>query len=66
MVTEYHRRRLPRVVAVVVYDSSSLNKRGVDGKYRGIGCCCLIQYSIALAEYGESERAKRGRVGSFE
>ena len=30
----------------------------------GIGCCCLILYIIALAEYAESERAKRvGREG---
>ena len=30
----------------------------------GIGFCCLILYIIALAEYAESERAKRvGREG---
>ena len=30
----------------------------------GIWCCCLILYIIALAEYAESERAKRlGREG---
>ena len=27
----------------------------------GTGYCCLIQYVVALAEYEESERAKRGR-----
>ena len=30
----------------------------------GIGCCCLILYIIALAEYTESERTKIvGREG---
>ena len=27
----------------------------------GTRYCCLIQYVVALAEYAESERAKRGR-----